>query len=43
MEIRVLWARALYLGGSVEEASQRAQEVLRSRPDDISMHLLICG
>ncbi len=42
MEAQVLSARALFLSGQLEPAIRKAADILRTNPEEASMHLLTC-
>lgn len=43
MEASVLSAKALYLAGALDAAQRKAQDILRTNPEEHSVHLLICS
>lgn len=43
MECSLLYARTLFLAGSLDAAQRKAADVLRSNADEYNAHLLICS
>jgi hypothetical protein len=42
LEAQILHTRCLYLSGSLEAAQRKAADILRTNPEEYSLHLLIC-
>lgn len=42
MEAQLLHARCMYLNGNLEGAQRKAADILRTNPEEHTVHLLIC-